>query len=105
MVDFFTKATCFPPTDSSTVPEGTNPITESFSCALEAEKKLCREGGGTCHVQRDGYYVTNVIFILIAAALFWGFIQRKALQLEALPVRSWRIHGSQRYSRVSNGGG
>ncbi|KAK6382206.1 hypothetical protein LTS17_004093 [Exophiala oligosperma] len=104
-VDMFTKATCIPPTDvdafSKAHPDVT-PITSQFSCALEAEKNLCLKGGGTCLMQRDGYYITNIVFVLIGAALFWMYIEKKALALQGLPLRAWRVQtDSSSYHRVA----
>jgi len=105
LVDYFTKATCFPAADLSTLKlaEGVTPITAQFSCALEAEKHRCLEGGGSCVMQRDGYYITNILFVFVGAVLFWTYIERKALGLQALPLRAWRIaSGGDGYSRVSS---
>lgn len=103
-VDMFTKAICIPPTDTSGFPADKQPITAPFSCSLEQEKNRCIAGGGTCEMQRDGFYVTNVVFVIVGAVLFWGYIQRTALGLESLPVRSWRIIADQSYSRANGGG-
>ena len=106
LVDAFTVATCTPLTDVSDFkskhPDVT-PVMSSFSCALEAEKHRCIDGGGTCSIERDGYYITNVVFVMIGAVLFWGYIQRKALALQALPLRAWRVSGDMghAYSRVN----
>lgn len=42
-------------------------------------------------MERDGFYYTNIIFVIIGAVTFWGYIQRKALALQALPLRAWRL--------------
>lgn len=103
-VDLFTKATCFPPSDldafAKTHPAVT-PVTSSFSCALEADKNTCLKGGGTCVMQRDGYYITNVVFVVVGAVLFWTYIEKKALALQALPLRAWRVQGD--YRQVATG--
>ena len=66
-------------------------ITAPFSCAIEAEKQRCTNGGGTCLTQRDGYYLTNIACVLIGAITFWGFIRPAALKLQSLPLRAWRL--------------
>ncbi|OAP57492.1 hypothetical protein AYL99_08230 [Fonsecaea erecta] len=105
LVDLFTKATCIPPADPDTFlkshPDATL-VTSSFSCALEADKNVCLKGGGTCLMQRDGYYITNVIFVIVGAVLFWTYVERKALALQALPLRAWRV-GDHSYRRVPSG--
>ncbi|OJJ44245.1 hypothetical protein ASPZODRAFT_135030 [Penicilliopsis zonata CBS 506.65] len=92
LVDLFTVATCLPPT---TVP---NPdtlkeplVTEAFSCALEPDKNRCVRGGGTCEVGRDGYYITNIICVLLGVVTFVMFIKPAALKLQTLPLRAWRL--------------
>ncbi|EXJ85560.1 hypothetical protein A1O1_05924 [Capronia coronata CBS 617.96] len=103
-VDLFTKATCFPPTDVDAFTKAhpdITPVTSPFSCALEADKNLCLKGGGSCVVQRDGYYITNFIFVVIGAVLFWTYIEKKALALQALPLRAWRVQGD--YRQVATG--
>lgn len=79
-----------------------SPITSPFSCLLEAEKHRCTEGGGTCTIERDGFYYTNIIFVIIGALTFWGYIQRKALYLQGLPLRAWRL--SEEPGRGREGG-
>lgn len=105
LVDFFTKATCIPAAANSSpkLKEGAALVTAAFSCALQAEKHRCEDGGGTCHIERDGYYITNVLFLIVGALLFWAYIERKALALQALPLRAWRVHNEGSYTRVNGG--
>ncbi|KAJ6112006.1 hypothetical protein N7523_008067 [Penicillium sp. IBT 18751x] len=98
LVDFFTEATCVPP---STAPAADTLkdtlITTSFSCALEPEKNRCINGGGTCVVGRDGYYITNMLCVIIGVITFTMFIKPAATKLQALPLRAWRLtHGPSR---------
>ncbi|KAJ5668333.1 uncharacterized protein N7477_006903 [Penicillium maclennaniae] len=98
LVDFFTEATCIPP---STAPAADTLkdalITTSFSCALEPEKNRCINGGGTCVVGRDGYYITNMLCVIIGVITFTMFIKPAATKLQALPLRAWRLtHGPTR---------
>ena len=89
LVDLFTLATCTPPVKPPAVLNGPL-ITPPFSCALEADKHRCLEGGGSCDIILDGYYVTNIVCVLIGALTFWGFIRPAALKLQSLPLRAWR---------------
>lgn len=97
LVDFFTQATCLPPAVAP--PADTLKgalITTAFSCAIEPEKNRCVNGGGTCQVGRDGYYITNIICVLIGAATFVMFIKPAATKLESLPLRAWRLMPTSR---------
>jgi len=38
-----------------------------------------------------GYYLVNVMCVLIGAVTFWLFIRPQALKLQKLPLRAWRI--------------
>lgn len=104
-VDMFTSATCIPPSTAElakfTLAEGKTAVTEAFSCALEADKHRCLDGGGACVMQRDGYYITNILFVVIGAITFWMYIEKKALALQALPLRAWRVT-PEGYSRVAS---
>lgn len=90
LVDAFTVATCAPP--SSPLKTSTTPITAPFSCVAEVEKHRCIEGGGTCDISVDGYYITNVLCVIIGAVTFWAYIRPTAVKLQALPLRAWRLH-------------
>lgn len=92
LVDYFTAATCTPPSTPPPEKSLTGPlITSPFSCVLEPEKQRCIAGGGTCNMERDGYYITNVICVIIGIVTFVGFIRPAALKLQSLPLRAWRI--------------
>ncbi|OBT61258.1 hypothetical protein VE03_09362 [Pseudogymnoascus sp. 23342-1-I1] len=96
LVDQFTQATCVPPVPGSTPLSAAlkSPlVTEAFSCALEVDKHRCVDGGGVCNITRDGYYITNVVCVIIGVLTFWGYIRERALKLEALPLRAWRTGG------------
>jgi PAT family acetyl-CoA transporter-like MFS transporter 1 len=66
-------------------------ITAAFDCALSAEKERCVDGGGVCDIKRDGYYVMNIVCVIIGIVTFWGYIKPAALKLQALPLKAWRI--------------
>ncbi|MCJ1420766.1 hypothetical protein MMC32_007125 [Xylographa parallela] len=92
LVDAFSAATCTPPSHSFPEDKLKGPlITNSFSCVLEAERHRCTNGGGTCEMTRDGYYITNILCVIIGVVTFWGFIRPAARRLQALPLRAWRL--------------
>jgi PAT family acetyl-CoA transporter-like MFS transporter 1 len=94
LVDYFTVATCHP---GEIIPKGASEIiTSPFSCVAEAEKHRCTNGGGTCTIERDGYYITNVVCVLIGAITFAMYIRPAAMKLQALPLRAWRLSGEPR---------
>ncbi|KAJ5397031.1 hypothetical protein N7509_005144 [Penicillium cosmopolitanum] len=66
-------------------------VTSPFSCALEPEKNRCINGGGICEVGRDGYYMTNMLCVLIGTITFVMFIKPAATKLQNLPLRAWRL--------------
>ncbi|KAL2128864.1 hypothetical protein VTI74DRAFT_8551 [Chaetomium olivicolor] len=90
LVDAFTSATCIPNPDSSKQLTGPA-VTTPFSCAIQADKERCLAGGGVCEMERDGYYIVNVLCVLIGVVTFVMFIRPKVLQLQALPLRAWRL--------------
>jgi PAT family acetyl-CoA transporter-like MFS transporter 1 len=89
-------------------------ITSPFNCVAEAEKHRCIDGGGVCNISQDGmfnistcsdfikwltldttgYYLVNVMCVLVGAVTFWLFIRPQALKLQQLPLRAWRISDS-----------
>lgn len=88
----FTQATCLPPTIAPPADSLKDTlITTAFSCALEPEKNRCVNGGGTCHIDRDGYYMTNILCVLIGTLTFIMFIKPAAQKLQDLPLRAWRL--------------
>jgi PAT family acetyl-CoA transporter-like MFS transporter 1 len=94
LVDAFTVATCSPPSIPPKDHLKGPLITEAFSCVLEQEKHRCLDGGGTCDISRDGYYIINVLCVIIGVVTFWGYIRPAALKLQSLPLRAWRIGGT-----------
>lgn len=92
-VDMFTSATCMPPTGGLKAGLKGPLVTQPFSCAVEAEKHRCIEGGGVCNVTTDGYYIVNMLCILIGVLTFWGYIKPAVMRIQALPMRAWRIAG------------
>ncbi|KAF2131982.1 hypothetical protein P153DRAFT_373823 [Dothidotthia symphoricarpi CBS 119687] len=93
-VDMFTQATCQPPAipPKAGLLKG-DLITKPFSCALEAEKHRCLNGGGACKITTDGYYIVNILCIIIGVVTFWLYIKPAVMRIQALPLRAWRLAG------------
>ncbi|KAL0640749.1 hypothetical protein Q9L58_000055 [Maublancomyces gigas] len=81
LVDALTIATCAAPPTKPFAP---------FSCALEGERHRCVDLGGVCTMERDGYYLTNVLCVVIGTVTFVTYIRPAAMRLSALPLRAWR---------------
>jgi MFS transporter, PAT family, solute carrier family 33 (acetyl-CoA transportor), member 1 len=92
-VDALTTATCHPGEQKAEVHLKGPLVTSPFSCAIQADKERCENGGGTCEMIRDGYYLVNIICVVIGIVTFVGFIRPKVLHLQALPLRAWRLGG------------
>lgn len=93
LVDALTTATCHPGEQKSAAHLKGPLVTSPFSCAVQADKERCENGGGTCEMIRDGYYLVNIICVVIGIVTFVTFIRPKVLHLQALPLRAWRLGG------------
>ncbi|EFW99336.1 hypothetical protein CMQ_5757 [Grosmannia clavigera kw1407] len=91
LVDAFTEATCIPTSSNPGVTLNGPIVTEPFSCSVQAEKERCLAGFGTCEMQRDGYYIVNIICVLVGTITFVTFIRPQVLRLQALPLKAWRL--------------
>lgn len=93
-VDMFTYATCLPPTNPPKAGTVIGPvITQPFQSTGEADKHRCRDGGGIYNVTTDGYYIVNILCIVIGVVTFWGYIKPAVMKIQALPPKAWRIAG------------
>lgn len=67
---------------------------------MEPAKAACRAGGGTCTLEREGYYYTNILCVLFGAVTFFLWIRPTVLGLQRLPLAAWRVAGSGRGMNV-----
>ncbi|KAJ2703058.1 hypothetical protein FB645_004050 [Coemansia sp. IMI 203386] len=86
-VDYFTSATCM-------FPEGSE--MSVYSCAAQEDRNRCTKNGGVCDVAWDGYYVMSTMCIVVAIALYYGFIRPTVVKLERLPDHIWRVSKDSR---------
>ncbi|KDQ14932.1 hypothetical protein BOTBODRAFT_109510 [Botryobasidium botryosum FD-172 SS1] len=85
-VDALTIATCH-------IQEaGSELVVSASECATESGKSACKDLGGTCVIERDGYYAVSIICVTIGAVLFASFILPTARRLQAVPLAKWRVH-------------
>lgn len=95
-MDYFTVATCYPPTTAIDTSKLKGPlIKEAFSCSMQVDKETCTNGGGTCEMLRDGFYIVNIICVIFGAVTFVMYIRPKVLHLQSLPLRAWRLVGGR----------
>ncbi|KAI2470090.1 MFS general substrate transporter [Annulohypoxylon bovei var. microspora] len=96
LVDAFTQATCNPSTQKldSSLLKGPL-VTEAFSCAVQAERERCEHGGGSCETIHDGFYIVNILCVIVGLLTFTMYIRKKVLILQGLPLRAWRLAGSR----------
>ncbi|KAH7358478.1 acetyl-CoA transporter 1 [Plectosphaerella cucumerina] len=91
LVDYFTVATCHPGVSPDIDALKAPLVTDPFSCSLQPEKERCVKGGGACIMTQDGYYIVNMICVIIGVTTFVMFIRPKVLHLQSLPMRAWRL--------------
>ncbi|SCU83885.1 LAME_0C07162g1_1 [Lachancea meyersii CBS 8951] len=77
MIDRFTKYGCV--------------LTKKVENDIVTEAS-CSAAGGDWVTIRDGYFVTNLFCITVGCWLYFGFIKKKAQQLQKLPPSSWQCH-------------
>ena len=72
-VDYFTDATCSVPDVNDTV----------LNCIGEQEKALCKDNGGICIIEQDGYYVVSIICVILGALTLFGFVKPHVKNLQS----------------------
>jgi hypothetical protein len=98
-VDVFTVSRC-----SISVPEKSSMImSASFTashtsqeCTSDAGRAACAAIGGTCIIERDGYYITSAICVAVGTLVRFGFILPRAKHLQRLPATAWRVSAEKR---------
>lgn len=96
MVDHFTSAVCHPPTSKLDESLLKGPlVTQAFSCAVQVDRERCTNGGGSCEVLHDGYYIVNILCVAFGALTFFFYIRKRVLHLQSLPLRAWRLSASK----------
>lgn len=54
------------------------------------------DGGGICRIERDGYYIVNILCVIIGIVTFLLYIRPVSTRLQALPLRAWRLAAGER---------
>ena len=87
-------------------------LVQAYECSSEHEKAICKDLGGECLVERDGYFVTSTLCVLIGSIILVTYIYPTARKLQSklyhiraimnfnfnkliffleLPLSAWRI--------------
>ena len=61
-------------TTATCVTKKRNDFVVGGECVSEHGKHLCESSGGTCVIERDGYYYMSALCVVIGAALLVGFV-------------------------------
>ncbi|TFK76722.1 hypothetical protein BDN72DRAFT_866605 [Pluteus cervinus] len=89
-VDIFSVATCH-------VTEAGQQFTlEGMSkdlseCVSEHGKAMCKEIGGECIIEQDGYYIISAACMTFGVIFLIAYIIPTARKLQALPTTVWRV--------------
>lgn len=68
-------------------------MTSAVECVSEHGKEVCKELGGTCVTEQDGYYYVSAICLILGALSVLFYITPTAKRLEGLPLTKWRVSG------------
>ncbi|CAG8583490.1 13372_t:CDS:10, partial [Acaulospora colombiana] len=77
-VDFFSISHCEAKDEASKL------LVKATECVSEVGKKTCKKAGGTCVIERDGYYVVSLICIAVGLTLWIAFVRPTAMKLQGL---------------------
>jgi hypothetical protein len=81
-IDYFSIATC--QVDGDLTAKG-------VECVSEEGKALCSAAAGTCVMERDGYYITTGICLVVGLLFLVAYIIPTGKRLQALPLTRWRV--------------
>ncbi|KZT61825.1 MFS general substrate transporter [Calocera cornea HHB12733] len=88
-VDLFSVATCSIPQG-----EGDEIVVQASECISEHGLAQCKDLGGTCVTEKDGFYTVSWICMTLGVIIFLAYIGPAARRLQAVPAQKWRVHTS-----------
>jgi len=86
-IDYFSIATCEVEVDGNS----SSLSAKGAECVSEEGRALCSAATGRCVMERDGYYITTGICLLVGMICLVGYIIPTAKRLQALPLSTWRL--------------
>jgi len=84
-IDFFTIATCEVDDNSSSL------TAKGVECVSEEGRALCSAAAGRCVMERDGYYITTGVCLLVGMLCLVAYVIPTAKRLQGLPLNAWRL--------------
>ncbi|KAI8918592.1 acetyl-coenzyme A transporter 1-domain-containing protein [Powellomyces hirtus] len=85
-VDHFTVSHC----ESATQPKDTA-WGLLVACSTDAEKAACKDIGGKCIIDTDGYYVVGAACVVVGLASLLLFVRPLVARLHGVPDLAWRL--------------
>ncbi|KAL4246768.1 AmpG-like permease/Acetyl-coenzyme A transporter 1 [Abortiporus biennis] len=85
-VDAFSIATC------NIKAAGQQLSVKAAECVSEHGKQACKDLGGECITERDGYYIVSAICMGVGTLLVVFYLIPTARKLQALPASKWRVY-------------
>ncbi|KAJ3183393.1 hypothetical protein HDU87_006712 [Geranomyces variabilis] len=61
------------------------------SCSTDAQKATCKDLGGSCVTDTDGYYVVSSLCLILGVATLALFVHPMVTRLHAVPDLAWRL--------------
>ncbi|KAJ3923140.1 acetyl-coenzyme A transporter 1-domain-containing protein [Lentinula edodes] len=84
-VDALSVATC------KVTEAGTELAVKASECVSEHGQATCREIGGTCVTETDGYYIISAACFIFGIVFLVAYIIPTAKKLQELPPLAWRV--------------
>ncbi|PWZ00446.1 hypothetical protein BCV70DRAFT_199723 [Testicularia cyperi] len=99
-VDLFTLSSCQPPASATLLsdPEIAKLWATASKgiggneCTSDMGKAACSAAGGSCIIERDGYFWTSTLCVVVGTITLVTFIIPACRKLQALPASAWRVN-------------
>lgn len=89
-VDYFTEAYCGFENQTNSL-NSTQLDFQGKECVTDLGKSTCLDLNGICQTEKDGYYIMQIVCILIGAVSLALVISPAAQRLQGLPARAWQV--------------
>ncbi|KAH9819931.1 acetyl-coenzyme A transporter 1-domain-containing protein [Melampsora americana] len=89
-VDYFTEAYCGFENQTKSL-NSTQLDFQGKECVTDLGKSTCLDLNGICQTEKDGYYIMQIVCILIGAVSLALIVSPAAQRLQGLPTRAWQV--------------